>query len=525
MLKVPGIQKSKREVQSFMALKVKKQPAREGDSAASELVRRFKANPAIFIGTVVILVIVIVAFVFVPAIVPSAGGFGADLTFGFYEKTPITYRPGNFFAQKFDEYAQQIPRSGGSDTAFENFQVWQNSFYAAVVHTAIIQEVRQAGYEPPVELINREVAQLFQVNGRFDAAAYRRLSNTRKMALWRDFQDTLIIEKYLRDQYELVKPAGEEDFVAGMAAARRSFEGAAFNLRDYPDTELRTYAAQNSPLFTTLHLSRITVTAGEREARQILASVREGSSSFEDAARNQSQDSYADRGGDMGTQMAYELSALITNEAERSQVLSLSRGEISDLISLGESWAFFRAEEDPVPLDLNNSAQGEQVRSYLLLFERGRMVDYFIRRAEELRARAAAGGEGGFDEALREAGLEKFSFGPLAVNYGNLEFFPVLRSVEGFSDTILANFAVTESFWETAFHTPPGTVSEPLELGDQVLVLLPREAEEPGDEDESTRLSFQYYSQSATRNIDSFFIQSPKLKNQFWETYSRYLLN
>jgi hypothetical protein len=506
-----------------MAMKVKKQPVREEDSAKSELVRRFKTNPAIFVGTVVILIIVIVAFVFVPAIVPNVGGFGADLTFGFYEKTPIAYRPGNFFAQMYDQYAQQIQRSGESDASFANFQVWQNSFYAAVVHTGIIHEVEQAGYEPPVELINREVAQQFQVNGRFDAAGYRQLDNSRKMAIWRDFQDNLIIEKYLRDQYELVKPAGEEDFVVNMASAQRRFEGAAFDLRNYPDTEVTAYGTQNSALFRTVHLSRITITAGEREARQILASVQDGTSSFEDAARNQSQDTYADRGGDIGVQMAYELSTIINDEAEREKILALRRGELSDIIAIGESWVFFRAEEDPVPAD--TGVQTEQIRSYILRFERGRMVDYFVRRAEELRARAAAGGEGGFDAALGEAGLQKFTFGPLAVNYGNLEFFPPLRNIEGFSDTILSTFAVTDSFWQTAFYTPLGTVSEPLELGDQVLVLLPREAVEVGEESESARFSFQRYSLSATRNIDPFFIQSPKLKNQFWETYSRYLLN
>jgi hypothetical protein len=507
-----------------MATKVKKQPAREEDSAKSELIRRFKTNPAIFVGTVIILVIVIVAFVFVPAIVPNIGGVGADLTFGFYEKTPITYRPGNFFAQMYEQYARQIQQSGETDAAFANFQVWQSSFFAAVVHTGIIEEVKQSGYEPPVDLINREVAQQFQVNGRFDMAGYRQLDNSRKMAIWRDIQDSLIIEKYLRDQYELVKPAGEEDFVVNMASAQRRFEGAAFNLQDYPDTEITAYGTQNAALFRTLHLSRITITAGEREARQVLASVQDGTSSFEDAARNQSQDNYADRGGDIGVQMAYELSTIISDEAEREKILALKRGELSDIISVGESWIFFRAEEDPIPMDTGNSAQTEQIRSYLLRFERGRIVDYFVRRAEELRARADAGGEGGFDAALSEAGLQKFAFGPLAINYGNLEFFPTLRTIEGFSDTLLSNFAITDSFWQTAFYTPPGTVSEPLELGDQVLVLLPETAETV-DESDSARFSFQYYSQSATRNIDPFFTQSPKLKNQFWGTYSRYLIN
>jgi hypothetical protein len=380
-----------------------------------------------------------------------------------------------------------------------------------------------------VELVNREVAQQFQVNGRFDAAAYNRLDNARKIALWRDFQENLIIEKYLQDQYELLKPAGEEDFVVNMVSVQRRFEGTAFNLQDYPEAELIAYASQNAGLFNTIHLSRITITASEREARQILGSVRDGTSSFEDAARNQSQDSYADRGGDMGAQMAYELASIITDEAERAKILALKRGEISDIVNPGENWVFFRAEADPVPVDTADSAQLEKIRSYLLRFERGRMVDYFVRRAEELRARAEAGGDSGFDEALAEAGLKKFSFGPLAVNYGNLEFFPRLENIEGFSSALLSNFAVTDSFWQTAFHTPPNAISEPLELGDQVLVLLPREAAdsagESGGTSDTTRLAFQYYAQYATRNIDPFFIQSPKLKDQFWETYSRYFMD
>jgi hypothetical protein len=160
------------------------------------------------------------------------------------------------------------------------------------------------------------------------------------------------------------------------------------------------------------------------------------------------------------------------------------------------------------------------------------MVNYFVGLADELRAKVGADGiaEGEFDSAIQEAGpgLKKFSFGPLAINYGNLPFFPRLEGVEGFNDTTLSSFAETDSFWRTAFSTPPGTISEPLELGDQVLILLPQEAEpvESAEENASnTRLAFQYFSYDANDNIQPFFTQSPKLKDQFWETYSRYLMN
>jgi hypothetical protein len=503
-------------------MKVKKQPVQGDDSAKSELIRRFKANPAIFIGTVVILVIVIVAFVFVPAIAPNVSGFGVDYTFGYYDKTPISYRPGNYFARIHEQLVQSSQGTYNTeDSSLMNFQIWWNAYQSAVIHAGMLEEVQKAGYEPSKELVDREVAQAFQVNGRFDAAAYRRLSNTRKMAIWREAQEQIITDTYLRDQYEILKPSGEEDFVVEMAADQRRFEGAAYNLADYPETELIAYAEQNSALFKTVHFSRITIGAGEREARQIYTSVKDGTLSFEDAARNQSQDVYAERGGDMGVLMAYELASMVGDEAERERVLALSRGEMSDLINTGENWIFFRAEADPLAPDTADTAQMEKVRSYLSLFERGRMVDYFIGKAENLRVAA----EAGFDIAVEDAGLKKFSFGPLAINYGNLPFFPRLEGVENFTDTALSSFALTDSFWRTAFSTPPGTVSEPLELGDQVLVLLPLEAEFDEESAENIRLTFQFLSNTNNADIEPFFIQSPKLKDQFWETYSRYLLN
>ncbi|MDR1972234.1 MAG: peptidylprolyl isomerase [Treponema sp.] len=500
-----------------MTDKVKKQPIREEDSVKSELVRRFKTNPGIFIGTVVILIIVIVAFVFVPAFGPGSGGLNADLTFGYYEKVPITYRPGNYFAQMHDYYTRQMQGSFSADDAFlVNYQIWQSSYQAAVVHTAVLQEMKKAGYEPPKDLVDREVALRY-------LTSYRRMNDAERMALWREVKESMAAEKYENDQYEILKPAGEDAFVTAMASPQRRFEGTAFNLKDYPEEEVTAFAIQNSALFLSIHFSQITITSGEREARQILATVRDGTSSFEDAARNQSQDTYADRGGDTGIQMAYELAATVREEADRNRILALRKGEVSDLINTGETWVFFRAEEDPIPVDTNDPSQVEKIRSYILLFERGRMDDYFIHKAEELRARAASEG---FTAALEEAELEKFSFGPLAVNYGNQDFLPRLAVIEGFSQAALSNFAVNDSFWLTAFSTPLGQISEPLVLGDQVLLFLPLEETEIGEEDaENLKLSFQYALLNAAGNIQTFFTQSPKLKDQFWDTYRRYLMN
>jgi hypothetical protein len=499
--------------------KAKRPPVQEDESAKSELIRRFKANPAVFIGTVVILIIVIVAFVFLPALVPAAGGWGEDLVFGYYDKTPISYRRGNYFARMYDYYTELMRGSYSEEDAyFVNFQIWQSAYNSAVIQTAILREMEQAGYEPPKELVDREVAQQY-------LAVYRQETESGKTALWRSVKETITTEKYLQDQYELLKPAGEEEFVVSMASPQRRVEGTAFSLLDYPETEVRAFAAGNAALFRSVHLSRITINAGEREARQILSSVTEGTSSFEDAARNHSQDAYADRGGDMGVQMAYELSTVVRDEGEREKILALKKGELSGLVSEGETWMFFRAEDDSLPADPGDSSQLEKIRSYILLFERGRMDDYFIRRAGEFRAKAALGGIEGFSAAVEEAELRKFSLGPLAINYGNQNFFPPLAGVEGFTEAALSSFAVTDSFWKSIFFTPLGTISEPLVLGDQVLLFLPVEELEPEEYAlETLKNSFENLVLQSNRDINSFFIQSPKLQDRFWETYSRYFI-
>jgi hypothetical protein len=499
--------------------KAKKPQIRDEESAKSEIIRRFKANPGLFIGTVAVLIIVVAAFVFVPAFVPNTGGLGADLTFGYYENDPVVYRPGNYFAQMREEYSSQMQRNyNAEDASIINFQIWQNAYQSAVIHTAILQEMKKTGYEPPNSLVDREVALQY-------LSRYRQENDIGKMALWRNVKEMLITEKYQRDQYELLPPPGEDEFAASMAVPQRRFEGTAFKLQNYPETEVAAYAARNSAIFQSVHLSRITITSGEKEARQVLSSVKDGTSSFEDAARNQSQDTFADRGGDMGVQMVYELATLIKDEAERSKIAALKKGELSDLVSDGESWTFFRAEENPVPMNIADSSQLEKIRSYILLFERGIMDDYFIRRAEELRAKAAAGGPDGFSAAVEEAGLEKFSFGPLPVNYGNQGFLPRLEKIEAFSDTVLSSFVTSDSFWQTAFSTPLGVISKPLVLGDQVLLFLPLEEVEPEEYAiETIKSNFQYYAQAAVRNIGPFFIQSPKFRDQFWQTYSRYFI-
>jgi hypothetical protein len=147
-----------------------------------------------------------------------------------------------------------------------------------------------------------------------------------------------------------------------MAGPVRTFDMAAFPLSSYPDTEVAAYTAANPQLFKVTHLSKITISSSEREAQQILGSVKDGTLTFEEAAQNHSQDYYADRGGDMGVKMVYELVSEAPDAQDRDAIAALAAGEFSSIVKVPAGWAFFRAEAAPYPADTSDSSLRDKIR-------------------------------------------------------------------------------------------------------------------------------------------------------------------
>jgi hypothetical protein len=270
-----------------------------------------------------------------------------------------------------------------------------------------------------------------------------------------------------------------------------------------------------------VHLSQITITTSEREANQILATVRDATSTFEDAAKNHSQDSYAETGGDMGVKMAYELTSIITNETERETLLSLPKGELSPLIRLSSGWAFFRAEDEPRAPDMSDTTLNARVRLYMMDFERGRVEDWYVNRANAL---AASIRTLGLDEALAEAELEKTSFGPVPLNYGDVGLFTTLSSLSD-AASIASTVASDQNFWQTAFSTPVATPSQPIVIGSYVALIYPvSETTLDSASIEAIESSYSSYWIGNTMNqaLRSYFLASDNLDDQFSDAYFQY---
>jgi hypothetical protein len=509
-----------------MAKKEKKAPVKEKESASSEIGRKFKQNPGVYIGSVVILVLVVVTFVGGDFL--SGGrryaGKSTDLTFGLYDNVPISWVPGNVLSQYYERSFNNFRAQGyDPNDRWVNYYVWKRAYEGAVVHTAILQIMKKSGYSVSEKAVDRAVVQLsqFQDNGRFSMVLYNRMSDSNRLALWRQTREEIEKSLFFSDFFTLLIPESEVKFIANMSSPARTFDFVSFNVDDYPESSYVLYAQENSKLFDSIHLSMITVSSSEREAKKILSSIKDGTTTFEDAARAQSKDSYADRGGDMGIRFCYEIDSEISNAADREMIYSLGRGDLSDIISTNDGWAFFRVEDALTKADFDDLSVMERVRSYVNSSERGRMEDWAIDQAKEFIAETE---KSGYINAARWRNLESNSFGPIPVNYGGIDLFTAIESltVEGLDEQDLQGLSKNENFWETAFSTPVNTPCQPLVQGSKVLVFVAIEeieAEESSIESVASAYSSQFLQYISDQSLQNYFMSNEKMTDHFDDIY------
>jgi hypothetical protein len=404
-----------------------------------------------------------------------------------------------------------------------DYQIWRNAFESTVVRTAALSAMDKSGWAPPTDLVDKKVAELpqFQENGRFSVIKYRQMDAASRLSLWQDMRDDLTVDRYRNDVSNIKVSQGETDFVGLMAGGQRKFKMAALSYASYPADEIRKFAEAHPELFKTVHLSQITVSSGEKEAQTILSDIRTNKTTFEDAARTLSEDAFADRGGDAGSQMLIELASQISDYDARTALANLPAGGLSEALTIPSGWAIFRANEDAKDSDLNDAAVLDKIRSYMMNAERGVIEDWLLAQAEDFAERAR---QSGFEAvaAVREIAL--YDFGALPVNYGDSALFSTLTS---FSGPNFQTASTDENFWKIAFSTPVGTPSNPLVLGgneDNVVVLYPEEEitdDEAAVENSKNTFSSWWAENETQGNITSAVLHSKRFDDQFLNTYIR----
>ena len=149
-----------------------------------------------------------------------------------------------------------------------------------------------------------------------------------------------------------------------VSATGRTFEYVAFGSETYPDEDAASYLLSNPQPFTKISLSMITK-ATEEEAKTLMEEVAAGTKTFEEAALNDSTDSFASVSGKVGEVYFYNLQSAVGSEETVNQIFSTAAGSMAGPYMTTYGYSVFRVDEAPTMADAADSGVLSVVKSYI----------------------------------------------------------------------------------------------------------------------------------------------------------------
>ncbi len=489
----------------------------------------------ITIGAVVIFILAAVAFVFAPAKVGGAAQRDA-VVFGKYDGKPIELKPGTEFAQAVNNLQQQYQAQGINIDESNYIYLYSYAFNAAVQSIAAKNAVKGTGYEPGSTEVARHMLQLpyfLDENGKYSPELARLYSDEQKEEIRTSIKASLVSKRFQDDLFGSSEELGgksffglktsdaERDFLSGFGAKKRSFGIISFNKSNYPDSEVMKFAEANKDTFEKFSLSAISF-ADEKTAEKVQKQLSSGEIKFEDAVKEEYSEKYfTDAEGKITASYKYQVKGILADEASLETIKALAKDAFSGVVKTSSGYTVFRKDGESTQADFNDKNTFDVVKKYITSNESGKIEDYFIETAKNVTADATLNGFDALDVSAID-GAEKVTVPAFSLNYGGVSLADKLPT-----DTAkqLSSAVSNEAFWEKAFGMKVGSYSEPIVLGNYVVVLNctgEETAEVAADKADTLKSDIQGYDQSAAQ---ANLLDSDKVENNVWNAYAQLHMN
>ena len=466
--------------------------------------KKTKKNPLLFIGSVILLTLIAIAFIFTP-------GFGAPVNsneiieFGSYDGKKIIHDEN--FLNTVDYFMQQMEMYGQEP---DFFTAMQNAFNDSVMTLAFTDEVEKTGYILPASKVERDMIQYFtDEEGNYSEMLFQQTDDATKSAIKAGTEKMAIRNVYAEDLGNVRISSKESAFIDSMNDTKRSFSLASFNTANYPQEEIEKFGVENAELFVQYNMQILTLN-DEESAETLLTRINNQEITFTDAVTEFSIDQYSGDDGILNNRLQYELKNVVVDENDFNTLITLNVGDISKVIETSTGYSIFLVNANPDKAEFPNNSLVDAVYEYLTVFETGRIEEYFINKAKDFVSYAVAKGYG---NALKEFELENSVVEGFPINYGNV---PVLDSLPIASVAQLSEAQSNEKFFESVFSLEKGEYTDPIVLGDEVVVLLMNEEVTTTSESDSSFMYPYYISQFDSADVSSTIMASDKLENNLY---------
>lgn len=416
---------------------------------------------------VIVLILISVTFI-LPTTVFSTGN-SRSIDFGSYngEKISLQLAYDNYFYNQLYSLSQTYGM-----TQQNMMQLYAQAFYQTVFNTALTQLADQAKITVSDRMLSNGIVNsgLYRdEDGNFDMEAYRAASTVDKDALKNQLRGMIPAQVVYQDMTSVKTSNAENSFVSALNDNARAFQYITVDYNAYPDEDAVAFANANQAPFMTKDLSVITV-ATEEEANNILASIQNGETTFEDAATGLSTDSYASGNGSMGSVLYNDLETMLSNSEDAATVFSVTAGEMSAPVAGYTGWMIFRADSDAVLSDLTDPEVLSDVKRYISLNDSETMNSYLETKAAEVYEAAKAD----FDAAATDNALTVTDVNASSYNPASSSFINGLMGNDA-NGLLYSTAAADTAFQKEIYSVDYNTVLGPKQIGDSYIIVRPVE--------------------------------------------------
>jgi PPIC-type PPIASE domain. len=479
----------------------------------------------LWFGAVFILVLSVVTFVWIPTAGKSI--HASTPVFGKWNGKAIEYAQDSFFIRQLQAITEQVRSQGQEVNDYNYFQIMQAAFNSTAIRLGILDELNGVGYKVSTDAVNKNLIKYYQdENGKYSAKIYSETPETTRESRRSVMTEELTAQRYTEDYfgnsqgvYGLKTSTKETDMVKSMSSPERSFTYVSFATSAYPQTEIVAWAQANSKLFVKHNLSAIMFDT-EAAAKKVAAALAKKPAGFDEAVTTYSTRVGTDTTGKITESFRSDLNKLFTDAKDLDTVLALKPNEISPIVKVGKTFAIVRCNAAPTDPDFANPTTLAAITAYMNTNEKGKIEDYFSAQAKEFAELARTKG---FDAACKAKNLTKKTTTAFGINYGNAN---IMMPVPADKNPELAAAVKSETFFKTAFSLQTGAISDPVILGNNVVVLQVAE-EKAADPQilEMVPLYYNYYAANWSQgSLANNFLKSKKLENNFMATYLKYFL-
>lgn len=463
----------------------------------------------VFIGSLLILLVVVISFILAPALGDMAQGDMGDIEFGSYGKEKITFS--RLRDTPFQREIAQMTRSSQSGMA--DYRTVKAAYNSTVTKAAAIDAFNSSGYKITKKQIDDEVLKsaVYNENGSFSTVLFKNTSEGRKQEIRNEIERGLKIRTWMDNtMIQQKRSKGYMDFISSLSNNKRNFKYATLNFSDYPKELIAEFVDQNSALFTSYDLSRLTVKS-KSLAEKIVSEIESGEATFEEQVESYSIDYTKQSGGKVPT-VTFEFDLDITFGKDNIELFkSMKLGDAPIIVENNDNYILFKLNSDIIEKpDMNDNEITKRVRDYMLNYERGTIEDYFMDKVNNI------------DGNLLGLGVEIKETGLFSINYGGDSLINTsINRVN--SDSIFTRAVSNENFFEKLFKLEENAISEAIVLGDTISVFqLIDEVNETNETNEYTKyIVNSRLADYKSRVYEDLVLTSKKFIDNFNTAYNR----